>query len=124
MEISHRLVGRALVEVGIRFRSKFGVVGIRAERQMEFSDTLPNQTGGLEIGTEPLAGLLIGSIKRDEVNEVARRHDRVIVGLRRDALEVESEFVQRELPCIAVIRDEALQNAEGARRGASSRVFN
>jgi hypothetical protein len=90
---------------------------------MEFSDTLPNQTGGLEIGTEPLAGLLIGSIKRDEVNEVARRHDRVIVGLRRDALEVESEFVQRELPCIAVIRDEALQNAEGARRGASSRLF-
>jgi hypothetical protein len=40
---------------------------------MEFSSAPPNQTGGLQIGTEPFAVLLIGAVEADEIDEVARR---------------------------------------------------
>ena len=54
---------------------------------MQFGDSSADQTGGLEIGTEPFAVLLIGTIEGDEIDEVARRNDRVLIGLGCDALE-------------------------------------
>ena len=86
---------------------------------MQFCNASADQTGGLQIGTEPFAVLLIWALDCDEIDEVARRNDGLFIRLGRDALEIESKFVQREFPSIAVIWYEALQNAKGARLGAN-----
>src|SRR6266851_1817131 len=90
---------------------------------MEFSDAPSEETRGLEIGPDQFAVLPLGAIECDEIDEVARRNGSVRVGLGGDALEIDTEFVQREFPGIAVIWHEALQDAERARFGAARSVF-
>ena len=107
---------------GEGFGGEGSVVGGRGEREVNLGGAAAEECGGVKVEASVFASFCGDGLTADAVEKRWRGSDRTGWWAGYDALVVAAEFVERVLPAIAFVFDQALKHGEGGSFGRSRRL--